>query len=136
MPNTAVRAAAEGVPKVIFRTVAEFPELYIMVFSGNDFAPRIADGDSLVFSKSETPQRDDIVIAWERPDKMQPGDIQPGIFTLSLGQPGIMLPFDDHPQSEVKPVFVLMQGDGRRALVEASKLLAVHKCVNIVKRED
>lgn len=135
MPNPSVRAAAEGLPKVIFNTIAEFPPEYGMLMRGDDFAPRVNDGDTLVFSATETPSRDDLVIAWKRPDKMKPSEEQAGIFTLYMGHSDIKLPFDDHPESTAKPCFILQQADGRRAVIEANKLLAVHKCTDIVKRE-
>lgn len=126
MPNNAVRAAAEGMPKAIFNTVAEFPPKYGMLFSGDEFAPKINDGDALIFSSTAKPARDDFVIAWLRPDKMQAG-----IYELFTGHPDLTLPFDKAPQSTAEPVFTFRAGKGRVRPVKASLLLAVHKCVGV-----
>ena len=135
MPNSAVRAAAEGLPKIIFNPVEEFPSEYGLVFEGNRFAPRVTDGDTMVFSSTVRPERDDLVAVILRPDKMLPGQPQVGIFQLYSGVTDTKLPYDEHPESTVKLMFTFRAGEGKVRPFPAARLLAVHKCINVLKRE-
>jgi len=135
MPNSPIPAAATGLPATPTSINPDaLPDEYATVLAGDCMAPVLADGATVVCSKSEAYEPGDLVVLWFRPEFVAPGDAQGIIKRLVIPPPFfVKFPHRDHPESEAMPiVMVEMLNPHAHGSIRCAHLLAIHKVLGTV----
>jgi hypothetical protein len=131
MPKSTVPAAATGLPATNSIDPDRLPDEYAMALEGACMAPLLADGATVVCSRSESYEPGDLVALWFRPEFVAPGHHQVIVKRLLMAPPDfVKFPHRDSPGSEALP-FVMLEMLNPRAhgWVECGRLLAIHKVI-------
>ena len=116
----------------LIHSVDELPERYALRATGKCLAPVFADGDLLPFSKTEPVRPGDFCALFMRPELVRPGAPQAFLKRMFMA-PGVSLPYNPHPDSDVVPIVIVEQlSPPRQMETDCAKLLAIHKCLGRV----
>lgn len=122
-------------PKLGFTGIDAMPEHYALELAGNCMEPHMMSGTKAAFSKLEPVKAGDFVCIWFRPQVLPPGDFL-GIFKrLSRDiPPFVTFPWLDHFESDISPALVVeCFNPPRKFAIPCANVLAVHKCIGVVK---
>lgn len=112
----------------------ELPDTYVMTGEGTCMEPEIMGGTKLMFSRTETYERGDIVLLFKRREFIAPGDYQLVIKRLINAPDASYWTDPTNPKFRlVAPtVLVEMLNPSKILMFDARALLGIHKCLGPV----
>lgn len=130
-PITNARGEA---PRPAFIDPATIPDLYRLVVAGDCMSPPIKEGDYVTGDRTaEVKKGDDVILFFKNGVHTAHGSNVWLKRVVMNTMPGLKLPFEPHPQSEVIPVLIVEQlNPPQRYRIDVRSLLAVHKCVETI----
>jgi hypothetical protein len=108
-------------------------DTYAMKVVGSCLDPIVPDGSVIVLSKTDKAGIGDVVCLYMRSSDGSP-DGSPQVKRLVMAVPHfVTFPFDDHPGSEVTPIFTVEQlNPPRRYCVRCRDVQAMHRAIGVV----
>ncbi len=120
--------------KPLLDVMPELPQRYGLQLSGSCLEPVLPDGAVALIDSREPYAVGDLVAIWRRPELVCEGEFQAVMKRLVMAPPRwVRFPWRDHPESEVRPIFVVeMLNPPRRFSYRCGDVLAIHKCLGPV----
>lgn len=129
--------ASPETPAPSFIDPSKLPDLYRLVVAGDCMSPRINESDHITGDRTaQVKNGDDVILFFKEGVHTAHGSNVWLKRVVMNVMPGIKLPFEPHPKSEVIPVLIVEQlNPPQHYRIDVRSLLAVHKCVETIPSE-